>query len=184
MAAAGPPRAPSSIRRGGGPICASRPRRWPRACCWRASAPSASPGRSAAKPREARCGGEVILAAGAVKSPHLLELSGIGQPELLQSAGIEVRHELPRRRRELPRPLRAAHELARQAAGHAERADPRRGADAGGREVLHAASRRADLHRRHRLWLCEDAAGTGGAGRAVSFRPCELRQRADPRAGA
>jgi choline dehydrogenase len=44
--------------------------------------------------REARCGGEVILAAGAVKSPHLLELSGIGQPDVLQSAGIAVQHEL------------------------------------------------------------------------------------------
>ena len=44
--------------------------------------------------REARCNREVILAAGAVKSPHLLELSGIGQPELLQSLGIPVRHEL------------------------------------------------------------------------------------------
>ena len=40
------------------------------------------------------CGGEVILAAGAVKSPHMLELSGIGQPELLASLGIEVKHEL------------------------------------------------------------------------------------------
>jgi choline dehydrogenase len=36
----------------------------------------------------------VILAAGAVKSPHLLELSGIGQPEGLQAAGIPVQHEL------------------------------------------------------------------------------------------
>ena len=43
---------------------------------------------------QVRCGGEVILAAGAVKSPHLLELSGIGQPELLASLGIEVKHEL------------------------------------------------------------------------------------------
>ena len=44
--------------------------------------------------QQARCAGEVILAAGAVKSPHVLELSGIGQPELLQSLGIEVKHEL------------------------------------------------------------------------------------------
>ena len=44
--------------------------------------------------KEARCNREVILAAGAVKSPHLLELSGIGQPELLQSMGIPVHHEL------------------------------------------------------------------------------------------
>jgi choline dehydrogenase len=36
----------------------------------------------------------VILAAGAVKSPHILELSGIGQPELLSSLGIPVSHEL------------------------------------------------------------------------------------------
>ena len=43
---------------------------------------------------EARCDREVILAAGAVKSPHLLELSGIGQPTLLQSHGIPVLHEL------------------------------------------------------------------------------------------
>ena len=44
--------------------------------------------------REARAGGEVILAAGAVQSPQLLELSGIGRPELLAANGIEVRHKL------------------------------------------------------------------------------------------
>jgi len=43
----------------------------------------------------ARCGGEVIVAAGAVKSPHILELSGIGEPGLLGSLGIEVAHALP-----------------------------------------------------------------------------------------
>ncbi len=41
--------------------------------------------------KEARANREVILAAGAVKSPHILELSGIGQPELLASLGIPVR---------------------------------------------------------------------------------------------
>jgi choline dehydrogenase len=44
---------------------------------------------------EARAGREVILSAGAVQSPQLLELSGIGQPELLKRLGIEVRHALP-----------------------------------------------------------------------------------------
>jgi choline dehydrogenase len=44
--------------------------------------------------KEVRCAREVILAAGAVKSPHILELSGIGQPELLSSLGIPVQHEL------------------------------------------------------------------------------------------
>lgn len=42
---------------------------------------------------KARC--EVVLAAGAVQSPQLLELSGIGDPEVLAAAGIETRHALP-----------------------------------------------------------------------------------------
>ena len=37
---------------------------------------------------------EVVLSAGAIQSPQLLELSGIGQPALLQTHGIPVRHEL------------------------------------------------------------------------------------------
>ncbi|RKP58500.1 GMC family oxidoreductase [Pararobbsia silviterrae] len=40
--------------------------------------------------REARARREVLLAAGAVNSPQLLELSGIGQPERLASLGIPV----------------------------------------------------------------------------------------------
>lgn len=39
--------------------------------------------------------GEVILAAGAVNSPHLLQLSGIGRGEDLQAAGIGLDHESP-----------------------------------------------------------------------------------------
>lgn len=35
---------------------------------------------------------EVILAAGAIQTPQILELSGIGNPELLQRYGIEVVH--------------------------------------------------------------------------------------------
>ncbi|UVO35703.1 GMC family oxidoreductase N-terminal domain-containing protein [Bradyrhizobium arachidis] len=44
--------------------------------------------------REARCSREVILSCGAVQSPGVLELSGIGQPEILRKFGIDVRHEL------------------------------------------------------------------------------------------
>jgi choline dehydrogenase len=45
--------------------------------------------------REARAGREVVVSAGSVNSPQLLELSGIGQPERLQSLGIDVRQALP-----------------------------------------------------------------------------------------
>ena len=42
----------------------------------------------------ARAGREVILAAGAVNSPKLLELSGIGRPDILGALGITVTHRL------------------------------------------------------------------------------------------
>ena len=44
---------------------------------------------------EATANREVILAAGAVQSPQLLELSGIGQGELLRRFGIDVVRDLP-----------------------------------------------------------------------------------------
>ncbi len=44
--------------------------------------------------RTVKCRGEVILAAGAVASPQLLETSGIGRGDLLQQHGIAVLHEL------------------------------------------------------------------------------------------
>ncbi|HEY4044052.1 MAG TPA: choline dehydrogenase [Rhodopila sp.] len=45
--------------------------------------------------RDARANREIIISAGAVKSPHILELSGIGNPEVLASLGIPVQHALP-----------------------------------------------------------------------------------------
>lgn len=44
---------------------------------------------------EAAAGGEVIVSAGAVQSPQLLELSGIGAPDILTEHGIDVVHALP-----------------------------------------------------------------------------------------
>ena len=44
---------------------------------------------------EARANREVILSAGAIATPQLLELSGIGRPEILKAHGIEVAHALP-----------------------------------------------------------------------------------------
>ena len=46
-------------------------------------------------PMEVRANKEVILSGGAYNSPQLLQLSGIGSPDLLNSHGIEVRHALP-----------------------------------------------------------------------------------------
>ncbi|WP_170596331.1 GMC family oxidoreductase [Ruegeria arenilitoris] len=41
----------------------------------------------------ALAGAEVLLAAGAINSPKLLELSGIGDPQVLAAHGIAVQHE-------------------------------------------------------------------------------------------
>ncbi len=42
-----------------------------------------------------RPGGEVILSAGAIGSPHILMLSGLGAPAALEAAGVRVEHALP-----------------------------------------------------------------------------------------
>jgi len=44
--------------------------------------------------REARAA-EVIVSAGGVQSPQILELSGVGNGEHLRSLGIDVKHDLP-----------------------------------------------------------------------------------------
>ncbi len=44
---------------------------------------------------EARANREVILSAGAIATPQLLELSGIGRPDVLKTHGIDVAHALP-----------------------------------------------------------------------------------------
>ncbi|MGM0631205.1 MAG: choline dehydrogenase [Pseudomonadota bacterium] len=38
---------------------------------------------------------EVLLSAGSIGSPHILQLSGIGNSDTLSTAGIETQHELP-----------------------------------------------------------------------------------------
>ncbi|MBW4047576.1 MAG: choline dehydrogenase [Proteobacteria bacterium] len=44
---------------------------------------------------EAKCNAEVLLAAGAIQSPQLLQLSGIGPVDLLRNFGIPVVADLP-----------------------------------------------------------------------------------------
>ena len=45
--------------------------------------------------RQALAEGEVLLAAGSINTPKILELSGIGQPERLSGLGIATVHESP-----------------------------------------------------------------------------------------
>ncbi len=41
---------------------------------------------------EARAGGEIVLAAGSIGTPQLLELSGVGRPEIVASLGRDLVH--------------------------------------------------------------------------------------------
>lgn len=40
--------------------------------------------------------GEIIISCGSVQSPQLLEISGIGRPEILKAAGIDVKVDSPK----------------------------------------------------------------------------------------
>ena len=44
---------------------------------------------------EVRANREVILSAGSIGSPHILQMTGIGPAEVLKNAGIDVIHEMP-----------------------------------------------------------------------------------------
>jgi len=52
-------------------------------------------GDAPVRARLARDGGEVILSAGAIGTPQVLQLSGVGDPAALQALGIPVQHALP-----------------------------------------------------------------------------------------
>jgi choline dehydrogenase len=45
--------------------------------------------------RQRATAGEIILSGGAINTPQLLQLSGIGNQHVLEPAGVTVRHELP-----------------------------------------------------------------------------------------
>ena len=47
------------------------------------------------QPRTVRANREVVVAAGAIGSPHLLQISGVGPAEHLRSIGVEVVHDSP-----------------------------------------------------------------------------------------
>ena len=51
--------------------------------------------RQGRRRRIARAAGEVVLAAGAIGSPHLMQLSGLGPGALLQAHGVSVLQDMP-----------------------------------------------------------------------------------------
>ena len=71
-------------------------RRWSRASSSRPAAPSGvEVGRRMARPRVLRCEREVLVTSGAIGSPRLLLLSGIGPADHLRQVGVPVVHDLP-----------------------------------------------------------------------------------------
>ena len=82
-----------------------------------------------------RPAGEVILCGGAINTPQLLQLSGVGDPAHLEPLGVPMVHALPGRRREPPGPSRGLHPV---------RLDPA-GVDRAGAEVAQAADDRLRL---------------------------------------
>jgi choline dehydrogenase len=51
--------------------------------------------RQGGQQRSAMASAEVILSAGTINSPQILQCSGIGDPEQLKAVGVETRHALP-----------------------------------------------------------------------------------------
>ena len=83
----------------------------------RASAPSASTTCARGRLQRHARANEVILCGGAINSPQLLQLSGVGIAADLEALGIDVVHDSAGRRPEPPGPPRGLHPVRVQAAG-------------------------------------------------------------------
>ena len=82
------------------PICASSPAPKPNGWSSKGAAPSACATRKAGEVLRRAPAGEIVLAAGAIGTPQLLELSGVGRPDVLAGLGHRGRARAARRRRE------------------------------------------------------------------------------------
>ena len=130
--------------------------------------------RRSGRLERAAAGRGIVLAAGAVQSPQLLELSGIGNPEVLKAQGSPGAGSAAGRGRELSRPLHGAKVLAYRAPGHAEREVARALLRRRGAALCGDAARPADDHAGSGRRIRAHAGRPGRARCAVPHRPGEL----------
>jgi hypothetical protein len=118
--------------------------------------------------------GEVILAAGAIGSPHILQLSGVGDPEHLERVGIRASRSA-RCRAQHAGPLPGTRLLRDPRRAKSEPAIARPRAGRAGAALSRHWRRHSDLCGVVGSRIGESAAGVGNARRAVSVRPWQLR---------
>ena len=161
------------------PNLESSPRRWSTASCSRASAPSASSSRAAARVERADAAREVILSAGAVGSPHILQLSGVGDPEHLGRIGVPVVHALRGVGKNMQDHYVVAHHLPDPRHGDRQRKGARPAARRRGPALPDYRQGDADLQRLADRRLGQDTGGVGDPRRADLVRAGQLQGRPD-----
>ena len=126
---------------------------------------------------------EVILSAGAVGSPHVLQLSGVGDPEHLGRVGIDDAACAAGSWQEFAGPFPGAHLLPRHRRAHVQREVARLAVDGRGDALRVRRPGHADLRRVAGRGVGQGVGGIGDAGRAVSVRGGQLCARTGPAAG-
>ena len=150
----------------------SRPTRWSPDCCSTANAHGVA-FRQNGVDRPQMAAREVILCGGAVNSPHVLQISGIGPAAHLQSIGVPVLHDLPGVGANLNDHyvVRISHRV--RGSEH-QPAGARAASGARGRALGDGRQRRADLRRHLGDGLLPQPRGAGQPRPAIAVHAGEL----------